>query len=374
MRTFLTLLCCCLSSLLLAQGLDVTEFSQMQALQDTTANPPEQGQFQIAPYPEISEVYQIPAYDLYDRYWDVANLRSRSLEIPFSNDRIMLILVQAANNPFAFPCSYDEVAQRYGQIGKAGFHPGVDLKVVHQTLVRNCFDGVVRMAKYYNVYGWMVVVRHYNGLETLYAHLDKLCVKPGQMLHAGDVIGQAGNSGNTKDCILHFETRFMNEFFDPNLLIDFENETLHKNTLVLTPDDFRPMKEVENASVTQAPSPVSEKPLQAPTPKSQPTTKTETQSTVNSQQSTAKTEILSKPIANGQQPTAKTETLSKPIANSQQPTAKTESSNAEYYVVQKGDNLYRISVKFHTTVDNLLKINNLPNADKITEGQRLRVK
>ncbi|MBQ6071919.1 MAG: peptidoglycan DD-metalloendopeptidase family protein [Bacteroidales bacterium] len=367
MRTFLTLLCCCLSSLLLAQGLDVTEFSQMQALQDTTANPPEQGQFQIAPYPEISEVYQIPAYDLYDRYWDVAHLRSRSLEIPFSNDRIMLILVQAANNPFAFPCSYDEVSQRYGQNGKQGFHPGVDLKVVHQTLVRNCFDGVVRMARYYGDYGWMVVVRHYNGLETLYAHLDKLCVKPGQMLHAGDVIGQAGNSGNTKDYILHFETRFMNEFFDPNLLIDFENETLNKNTLVLTPEDFRPATEVEKTSATQAPSPVTEKPIQTPTPKSQPTTNSESHS---------------KPIANGQQPTANSETqstansesLSKPTANGQQPTAKTESSVAEYYTVQKGDNLYRISVKFHTTVDNLLKINNLPNADRITEGQRLRVK
>lgn len=344
----------------------------MQALQDTTANPTEQGQFQIAPYPEISEVYQIPAYDLYDRYWDVAHLRSRSLEIPFSNDRIMLILVQAANNPFAFPCSYDEVAQRYGQIGKAGFHPGVDLKVVHQTLVRNCFDGVVRMAKYYNVYGWMVVVRHYNGLETLYAHLDKLCVKPGQMLHAGDVIGQAGNSGNTKDCILHFETRFMNEFFDPNLLIDFENETLNKNTLVLTPEDFRLAKEVEKTSATQAPSPVTEKPIQPPTPKSQPT---------------ANSESLFKPIANGQQSTANSETQlpttspqspttnsNSQTTNSQLPTPKTESSNAEYYVVQKGDNLYRISVKFHTTVDNLLKINNLPNADKITEGQRLRVK
>ena len=65
----------------------------------------------------------------------------------------------------------------------------------------------------------MVVVRHYNGLETLYAHLDKLCVKPGQMLHAGEVIGQTGKSGNAKDYILHFETRFMNEFFDPNLMI-----------------------------------------------------------------------------------------------------------------------------------------------------------
>ena len=358
MRTFFTLLCCCLSSLLLAQGLDVTEYSQLKALQDSTLNQADNGQFLIAPYPEISEVYQIPAYDLYDRYWDVAHLRSRQLEIPFSNDRIMLILVQAANHAFTFPCSYDEVSQRYGQSGKQGFHPGVDLKVVHQTLVRNCFDGVVRMARYYGDYGWMVVIRHYNGLETLYAHLDKLCVKPGQMLNAGEVIGQTGKSGNAKDHILHFETRFMNEFFDPNLMIDFENETLNKNTLVLTPEDFRIVTVEEKTDVTQTPSPVPEKPVAKPEPKpkAEPVVKTEKQEA----QSQPKPQDVAPKVT--------------PAAETVSPTPKSDPATAEYYVVQKGDNLYRISVKFHTTVDNLLKINNLPNADKITEGQRLRVK
>ena len=184
---------------LMAQNPDVTVYSQNIALVDSL-NIRQDISRQLAPYPSISESYEIPAYSLYQKYWDTANLRSKMLEIPFSNDRLMLMLVQDANTPFVMPCQFDKIRTTYGETKNGAFHPGIDLKTEPQTLVKSCFDGVVRMANNYGDYGTTVVVRHYNGLETVYAHLDKVCVKPNQIVKAGQVIGQTGTSGNTKEC------------------------------------------------------------------------------------------------------------------------------------------------------------------------------
>jgi len=303
----------------MGQTIDVTEYTQNKALKDTVIVPTDSTLLILnTTYPSISETYQIPAYSLYDRYWDVNHLRSRALNIPFANDRLMLLLVQDGNHNFVFPCMYDEITLPYGLTKRGDFHPGVDLSVDYQTLVKCCFDGVVRMAKHYGAYGLMVVVRHYNGLETVYAHLDKLCVKPGQMVNAGDVIGQTGKSGNVKEYTLHFETRFMNEPFDPAMMIDFEEEELIRNTLSLAPESFRIVP--IDATGAQGAAP------QIPTP-----TKT----------------VLD---------------------------FDTNNALGQYHIVKKGESLYRIAQEYHTSIDRILQLNHLDNPDKISEGQKLRVK
>lgn len=321
--------------LLSAQTLDVTEYSQNIARMDTVMIPLSADLQRVASYPEITEVYQIPSYDLYDKHWDVQNLKSRQLEIPFSENRLMLILVQAANNPFEVPCSFDVISQKFGLTKKGDFHPGIDLTVEPQTLVKSCFDGVVRMVRLYGEYGLTVVVRHYNGLETVYAHLDKVCVKPGQIVNAGNVIGQTGNTGNVKDYTLHFETRFMNEFFDPELIIDFDNETLIKNSLVLTPDDFK-ITPLDELAKSGAPAPKPQAPVKPVT-----VDKKETPAPAVSSPAEAQTNNSSEPV---------------------------------YHVVQKGETLYRIALNYKTTTEKIMKLNNIQNADVIGEGRRLRVK
>ena len=342
-----------MASSLMAQNLDVTVYSQNIALADPQGNKQEI-QRQTAAYPYISESYEIPAYGLYQKYWDTLNIRSKMLEIPFSNDRLMLMLVQDANNPFVMPCQFEKIKTTYGETKNGGFHPGIDLKTEPQTLVKSCFDGVVRMATYYGDYGLMVVVRHYNGLETVYAHLDKLCVTPHQIVKAGQVIGQTGTTGNTKECILHFETRFMNEYFDPELVIDFEEEDVLQNNMALMSRDFNiiPLEEVGNWKPS-APKPTATAPAVKPT--------------VNQE---VKQEVTAQPkeeqvVEETVEETPKTETVN--------PTT-TPQETAVYHTVKAGENLYRISVKYNTTVDNILKLNNLKNADKIVEGQKLRVK
>ena len=348
---------------LMAQNLDVTVYSQNIALLDPQSEKQEI-QRQIADYPYISETYEIPSYGLYQKYWDTLNIRSKMLEIPFSNDRLMLMLVQDANNPFVMPCQFEKIKTTYGETKNSGFHPGIDLKTEPQTLVKSCFDGVVRMATYYGDYGLIVVVRHYNGLETVYAHLDKLCVLPQQIVKAGQVIGQTGTTGNTKECILHFETRFMNEFFDPELVIDFEEEDILQNNMALMSRDFNiiPLNDVGNW-----------KPATPKTTAVAPSIKPEL---TQEKEQEPKQELMQE-----QKTPAKESALDLDAGSPEnsgtsvpQPQNQPQASEAVYHTVVAGENLYRIATKYNTSVDKILKLNNLKNADKIIEGQKLRVK
>lgn len=350
-------------SVTMAQTIDVTAYSQNIALIESQ-NTRTDNVYQIAAYPYISETYEIPAYGLYQKYWDTLNIRSKMLEIPFSNDRLMLMLVQDANNPFVMPCQFEKIKMAYGETKSGGFHPGIDLKTEPQTLVKSCFDGVVRMARDYGDYGFTVVVRHYNGLETVYAHLDKICVAPGQIVKSGQVIGQTGTTGNTKECILHFETRFMNEYFDPELVIDFEEEDILQNNMALMSRDFNIISLEETGS--WKPSATAPKP-KAAAPDIKPDTKQEAQPIEKPQ-----------PVAEEKPQPKEEATTTAPQPQTTQAT-QTESTNnteteAVYHTVAAGENLYRISIKYNTTVDKILKLNNLKNADKIIEGQKIRVK
>ena len=364
---------------LMAQNPDVTAYSQNIALADSQ-NIKQDFSRQTASYPYISELYEIPAYSLYQRYWDTANLRSKMLEIPFSNDRLMLMLVQDANTPFVMPCQFDKVRTTYGETKNGAFHPGIDLKTEPQTLVKSCFDGVVRMARNYGDYGVTVVVRHYNGLETVYAHLDKVSVKPNQIVKAGQVIGQTGTSGNTKECILHFETRFMNEYFDPEIVVDFEEEDVVQNNMALMSRDFNiiSLNEVGNWK------PAAPKP-QAAAPEIQPE---KTQTVAQEEKPQPKNSGLdldaqSPEMTNYQErseqsrsldPDAQSPEVSGQSVPQVQPKPQEQTSDAVYHTIVAGETLYRIAAKYNTTVDKILKLNDLKNADKIIEGQKLRVK
>ena len=82
-------------------------------------------------------------------------------------------------------------------------------------------------------YGNIVIVRHYNGLETVYAHLWKIKVKEGDVMAAGDLIGLAGSTGRSTGPPLHFEIRFMGAPVDPQYIISFDYGNLLFNTVVL---------------------------------------------------------------------------------------------------------------------------------------------
>lgn len=124
-------------------------------------------------------------------------------------------------------------------------HYGIDLKVHRGDSVYNAFDGVVRITKRARDYGYYVLVRHFNGLETLYAHLNKITVNPGDTLKAGVPIGLGGNTGRSTGYHLHFEVRYLGNPINPNDIIDFQSFTLKNQILVLNAQHFEYKKEID---------------------------------------------------------------------------------------------------------------------------------
>ena len=101
-------------------------------------------------------------------------------------------------------------------------HKGLDIKVYTGDTIRAAFDGKVRMAQYdANGYGNYVVIRHPNGLETIYGHMSKHLVRENQNVKAGTPIGLGGNTGRSTGSHLHFETRLCGVALDPALMFDF---------------------------------------------------------------------------------------------------------------------------------------------------------
>ena len=125
---------------------------------------------------------------------------------------------------FHMPCDSRLVTSHYGY--RPSFrrqHYGTDIKVFVGDTIRAAFPGKVRVVKYErNGYGNFVVIRHPNGLETIYGHMSRHLCKPNQIVKAGDVIGLGGNTGRSTGSHLHFETRFLGQFIDPERLFDFE--------------------------------------------------------------------------------------------------------------------------------------------------------
>ena len=98
----------------------------------------------------------------------------------------------------------------------------------------SAFDGIVRLAKPYYAYGNVIVVRHYNGLETVYSHNSKNLVKPGDYVKAGQPIALTGRTGRATTEHLHFEVRVNGQHFNPNLVFDLQERKLNNQCLVFT--------------------------------------------------------------------------------------------------------------------------------------------
>jgi murein DD-endopeptidase MepM/ murein hydrolase activator NlpD len=114
------------------------------------------------------------------------------------------------------------ITSRFGMRHRR-FHYGIDLDLNTGDTVRCAFNGQVRVTHYDPGYGYVIVVRHDNGLETVYAHLSKFLTDTNEVVKAGDVIGLGGNTGRSRGSHLHFELRYLGVALNPETIIDFEN-------------------------------------------------------------------------------------------------------------------------------------------------------
>ena len=97
---------------------------------------------------------------------------------------------------------------------------------------------MVRFAKYCQGYGNCVIIRHNNGLETVYGHLSKLLVQPEESVVSGMTIGLGGNTGRSYGSHLHFEIRFLGKALDTEDLIDYATGEVKNNSFVVYKEDF----------------------------------------------------------------------------------------------------------------------------------------
>jgi len=142
----------------------------------------------------------------------------------------------------------------YGKLFR-GFtysHKGLDIKLNKYDTIRAAFDGVVRYARYNRGgFGYLLIIRHYNGLETYYGHLSKFLVKVNEVVRSGDPIALGGSTGRSRGPHLHFEVRYKDIPVDPMRMIDYDNQKLIASNFPVVRSVFYPNDHVADAKVVR---------------------------------------------------------------------------------------------------------------------------
>lgn len=174
-----------------------------------------------------------PEPDIYTEGWESDRVN------PYKDANVPNTKIIDVRN-YVMPISGNFVTSPYGY--RARFkrtHKGVDLRAAVGDTVRAAFSGRVRLTKFERSgYGFYVIVRHNNGLETVYGHLSRFLVKPNQYVKAGQPIALSGNTGRSTGPHLHFETRFMGYAINPEAIFDFQNRTTVSDTYTFTKSNY----------------------------------------------------------------------------------------------------------------------------------------
>lgn len=169
--------------------------------------------------------------DIKAEYWDT------TVYNPYKNIAVteFPINITFSDSTYASPVPHEKViTSRYGwRRGRP--HKGIDIDLVTGDSVVSILDGVVRFARYSRGHGKTVVVRHFNGLETTYAHLSHIAVKANDTLKKGQYLGKGGNAGRSTGSHLHLVTSYKGEYIHPEYLFNFDaTNTIRSQDLWVT--------------------------------------------------------------------------------------------------------------------------------------------
>ena len=154
-------------------------------------------------------------------------------------DTIQLILFNSKDSIlWHSPLDITTITSDFG-LRRASWHYGIDFRVRIGTPVYAVFDGIVRVIGYERRgFGRFLVIRHTNGLESVYAHLSRTFFTLGQEVKSGEVIGYGGNTGRSTAPHLHFELRYAGNAINPNLVFDFDANQIREREFRIKPDVF----------------------------------------------------------------------------------------------------------------------------------------
>ena len=275
-----------------------------------------------------------PEPDIFTEGWD-SDLVNCYKDANVPNSKVLDV------RHYVMPIKGNYVTSRYGyrpQFGRT--HKGVDLRSAIGDTIYSAFSGRVRLTRFdRGGYGFYVIVRHDNGLETIYGHLSRFLVKPDQYVKAGQPIALSGNTGRSTGPHLHFETRFMGYAINPEAIFDFANRCTHTDSYTFSKStytksrDYAPSKRYNQAKKSVA----------------------------------EEKETASKKVVKKEQP------QQKETASTRKSTKESRDESRSTYKVRKGDNLGKIASRNNMTVAQLKKLNGL-SSDNVEEGKVLRVK
>lgn len=261
------------------------------------------------------ENFESPAANLYNDWNNTYAHRATSLP-----DSLRISL-----RDFCMPTSSRVITSNFGaRWGRQ--HKGLDIKVYIGDTIRAAFSGKIRIVRYEpKGYGKYVVIRHPNGLETIYGHMSKHLVAENQEVRAGDPIGLGGNTGRSTGSHLHFETRLCGVALNPALMFDFKNQDVVDDYYMFRKSTYN--RESAEATRLRGVGGVAVKgDLDIP------------------ESSTASTKS----------------------------SKKGNSANARFHKVSRGETLYSIARKRGTSVNAICKLNHIRKSAKLRTGQILR--
>ena len=177
---------------------------------------------------EILSIY--PAADIHLNIWSRYRINPYGVPLAHLTDSIHIDLSE-----FVLPVP-GRITSRFG-MRRGRPHFGTDFALRTGDPVRVAFSGKVRIIGFDRAgYGHFVVVRHHNGLETLYAHLSRVLVTQDQLVTAGETIGLGGNTGRSTGPHLHFEVRHLGHPINPEHLFCFINGIARSEYYVIVPN------------------------------------------------------------------------------------------------------------------------------------------
>ncbi len=256
-----------------------------------------------------------PELDIYTEGWNSKSVNAYAgMEVPDMQT------IDVSN--FAMPCP-GYVTSPYGYRPRfRREHKGIDLKLQTGDTVYAAFPGRVRLTNFERRgYGYYAILRHPNGLETVYGHLSKILVKPDQDVKVGEPIALGGNTGRSFGSHLHFETRYMGTPINPAAIFDFANQTVHTDTYTFDKDTYKKPRNFDPAANTEY----------------------------------ARQYRATHP----QKATASSSSGSK---------------GSKSYTIRRGDTLSRIASRNGVTVRQLCRLNGMTTKTKLTPGKKIRLR
>lgn len=280
----------------------------------------------------VEDADKMQLFNELNDHWDTTSIFAyKDIELKDLPSEIELEIIKELDE-YHPPIVGGRVSSKYG-IRRGRNHNGIDIAAPQGTPLYATFDGRIRFANFHTGgFGYLIIVRNVNGLESWYAHLCRLNVSQGDFVKRGQIIGYVGNTGRSYGSHLHYELRYKDQNFDPDFLIDFTTGSLRYTTFSLEKSFFNIYSRASQVLDNEAEDLIASSEL----------------------------------FANA--------TDEEAVKKAADASASYTPSTALYHTIRSGDTLGAIAIKYGTTVTSICKLNNISKTTVLRLGRRLRIR